>query len=114
MGQLSNQIRVLLQRMRLSGREPHKILMHQGLKEALQNELNGQIRYPIKLQVNPVCDDEPYDPRQGMIEMTFEGLPIVVDNSLTEILIQAKPKPHSSHEPFKETDWKKIIKTERL
>lgn len=104
MGQLTNQIRVLLQRVKMAGREPHKILMHQGLRDALRAELE-----PIFVREKI----DAYDPRQGATDM-FEGLPIVVDNSVGEILVQVKPLKYAEKDIVSPVPWSKILKMKRL
>lgn len=111
MGQLTNQIRVLLQRVKLAGREPHKILMHCGLYEVLRGELVGKIIHKREANID---FDSAVDCMRGMVDMTFEGIPIVVNNTLKEILIQTKPRPMSDQETFGERDWKNIIRVDTL
>lgn len=114
MALLINQIKVLLQRVKMAGREPHKLIMNQGLKECLQLELGHTASLAYRHIISPHDDDAIYHPKQGTIEMTFQGIPILVDNSLKEILIQTKPRPMEEDEPVPNVDWSKIIKMERL
>lgn len=76
-GSLANQIRVLLQRMRLRGYHPWKILLSRGLRDALRLENSpGYVKH-----------DE---------GDTFGSLPIVIDNSVREPLILVKPEPRKA------------------
>lgn len=113
MGMLTNQIHVLLQRVKMAGREPHKIIMHQGLKETLMNEIRGtSVRLAGIQKVVPM--PEVYNARQGAIAETFEGIPIVVDNSIGEILVQVKPLPYATKDIVSKVPWAKILKMKRF
>lgn len=82
---ISNQIKVLIQRMRLCGFEPWKILLHQGLRWALKEEMKGNPAYRATDQGD-----------------FFGGLMIVIDNTVTEPLILAKPERKDAK--FEEAD----------
>lgn len=109
MALLVNQIRVLLQRVKMAGREPYKILMHQGLRDNLRTELGHTGILQFK-----VIPDTTIDKARKQDEFTFLGLPVVVDNTLKEILIQVKPRKMAEEEPVPKLDWAKIIKVEHV
>lgn len=109
MALLINQIRVLLQRMKLAGREPYKILLSRGLRDALVNELGHTGILRFKRMPDPFLGKP-----EKIADISFEGLPIVVDDSLKEIMIQAKPRKMSEEEPIPNIDWAKIGKVNRL
>lgn len=89
---LSNQIKVLLQRVRMAGREPLRLLMPNGLRWALKAEGSPEYHH--------------------MHNGDFFGpLPIVVDDTLKEILVQVEPLPD---QPTEAVDWKNVIKVERM
>lgn len=104
MAQLTNQIRVLLQRVKMAGREPHKILMCRGLRDALRMELR-----PILMR----SEIEVYDKMQGATDL-FEGIPVVVDESCVEPMIQVRPTAYASKDVVSPVPWKKIMKMKRL
>lgn len=111
MALLTNQIKVLIQRMKLAGRQPYKILLSRGLRDALVMELGhtGLLRFKLKRTPDPFLGKP-----EKIADVSFEGLPIVVDDSLKEILIQAKPRRMSEEEPIPNIDWSKIGKVNRL
>lgn len=98
----------------MAGREPHKILMHQGLLEVFKTEFEGQLRYPIKIKAPNDPEDAIYDARQGAERITFEGIPIVVDNTVGEILVQVKPQKYAEKDIVSPVPWSKIMKMKRL
>lgn len=73
---LKNQLKVLLQRVYNGGREPEKILMSPGMREALRLEMHGSISYTVGTFPK---------------EDTFHGITIVVAKEVTQPLIQLKP-----------------------
>lgn len=75
-GKISNQLKVLIQRTRMAGREPWKILMPKGMKWALEQELQPMLVGYKKTD-------------QGCY---YGGLLIVVDNTVTEPIILIKPE----------------------
>ncbi len=101
---LTNQIRVLLQRVKMAGREPHKILMCRGLRDALYLELNHVF---VRGKVGA------YDAIQGATD-TFEGIPVVVDESCVEPIIQVKPRAYDEKDIVSPVPWSKIMKMKRL
>lgn len=78
-GRLENQLRVLIQRARLAGKEPWKILLSKGLRWALEQECLGQPYYRK-------TDQGHY----------FGGLLIVVDQHVVDPIILIKPEPAST------------------
>lgn len=81
---IANQIRVLIQRMRLMQLEPEKILMSQPIREALRNEMSGNALYRVTDQAH-----------------LFAGLPIVIDASIHHPIVMIKRKQNlSSGEKF--------------
>lgn len=109
---LSNQIRVLLQRVKMAGREPHKILMPQGVYEVLRNEIFDGVSRLNKDGLHSI--DQATDAPRKYQALAFDGIPILVDNSVSEILVQVKPRPLSEDEPMPNIDWTKINKLRRL
>lgn len=74
-GSLKNQIKVLIQRMKMRGFKPWKILLSPGLRFALRSE----------------CGISPEYVRHDLGDV-FDGLPIVVDTSVREPIIMLKPE----------------------
>lgn len=77
-GSLANQIRVLIQRMRMRGYQPWKILLSPGLRYALRLESESS------MQSNDYRRHDQGD--------TFMGFPIVVDKTVEEPIIMIKPE----------------------
>lgn len=73
---LNNQLKVLLQRVYNGGREPEKILMSPGMREALRLEMRGSAHY--------VQNSFPK-------EDLFYMIPIIVAKEVDKPLIQLKP-----------------------
>lgn len=72
-GSLANQIRVLVQRMKMRGYKPWKILLSPGL------------RYALRLENDP-------EYRRHDLGGWFLGLPIVVDTTVREPIIMINPE----------------------
>lgn len=72
---IANQIKVLIQQMRMRGLEPEKILLSHGLRWALREEMSGNGVY-----------------KKHDLGDTFAGLPVVVDNSVNQPLVMIKRK----------------------
>lgn len=73
---LKNQLKVLLQRVYNGGREPSKILLSPGMREALRMEMQGSTLYTVGTF-----------PKEDM----FNGVTIVVAKGVDKPLIQLKP-----------------------
>lgn len=74
-GSLANQIRTLLQRMKMRGYKPWKILLNRGLRYALYLEMSGKMGYKR-------TDSGDF----------FNDLPIVVDDTVEEPIILIRPE----------------------
>jgi hypothetical protein len=74
-GSLANQIRVLIQRMKMRGYQPWKILLSPGLRFALRSEVGGTMEY---------AKHDQHD--------MFLGLPIVLDTTVREPIMMIKPE----------------------
>lgn len=77
---ISNQIKVLLQQMRIRNLEPWKILICSGLRFALREEMRHRIR-------------EYRMTDQGDL---FGGIQVVVDESCVEPLILVRPEKRTT------------------
>ena len=75
-GSLANQIRVLIQRMKMRGYEPWKILLSPGLRFALRSEMRDKLTEYVSHDKGDM----------------FLGLPIVVDSTVEEPIIMVKPE----------------------
>ena len=75
-GSLANQIRVLVQRMKMRGYKPWKIMLSPGLRFALRSEMEGKIAEYIRHDLGDM----------------FLGLPVVVSPDAVEPLILIKPE----------------------
>ncbi len=77
---ISNQIKVLLQQMRVRNLEPWKILVCHGLRWSLREEMRHKMGYRITDQGD-----------------FFGGIQVVIDESCVEPLILCKPKLEESY-----------------
>lgn len=73
---LKNQLKVLLQRVYNGGREPSKILLSSGMREALRLEMHGSVSYTVGTFPK---------------EDSFHGVTIVVVKGVDNPLVQLKP-----------------------
>lgn len=76
---ISNQIRVLIQQMKVRNMDPWKILMCSGLCWALREEMRHKVGYRMTDQAD-----------------FFGGIQIVVDESCTEPLIMVRPEKRTA------------------
>lgn len=76
-GSLANQIRVLIQRMKMRGYTPWKIMLSPGLRFALRSEMEGKLQEYQKHDKGDM----------------FMGLPIKIDSTVMEPIIMIKPEP---------------------
>lgn len=89
-GQLSNQIKVLIQRMRLRGYTPWKILLHPGMRWVLREECRHLTIYRTHDQGD-----------------TYAGLPIVCDTSVNEPIIMIDPEYRDTPLEKAQSTWGK-------